>query len=226
MKAGRVTVLKTIKEFDVAASFHPRRTFDHLAALEWIRAPELLRIGPAGQEIAPSLVAFGVAAVQPDPGSATSPPPTSPDPLPGLADNSVGRVIEETCYRDEPGHIDGSASRQLDDTGAQLLLRFVRRAYAAPRPQDRLPARPLDRWAGSCPSTPPPLTCGPAPAWYRDRGHRRSSLPDAPGPDQEQEDASPRTENHQGDGLPPGRSGDTHLAVDRSPKSSISTIEL
>jgi hypothetical protein len=47
MKAAAFPVVKTITEFDVAASSIPRATFDYLASLEWIRASrELLRGRP------------------------------------------------------------------------------------------------------------------------------------------------------------------------------------
>ncbi|MFC7646331.1 ATP-binding protein [Streptosporangium lutulentum] len=40
MKAAAFPVIKTIEEFDVAASSIPRATFDYLASLEWVRAAE------------------------------------------------------------------------------------------------------------------------------------------------------------------------------------------
>jgi hypothetical protein len=64
----------------------------------------------------------------PDTASATSPPPTSSRPLPRPGDNSVGCVIDtllrtDLIVRDELGFA------PLDDTGAQLLFRFVAAAY-------------------------------------------------------------------------------------------------
>ena len=48
MKAAAFPVLKTISEFNVAASSIPRATFDYLASLEWIRAAEnYCAVGPA-----------------------------------------------------------------------------------------------------------------------------------------------------------------------------------
>ena len=48
MKAAAFPVIKTIEEFDVAASSIPTATFDYLASLEWIRAAEnTCLIGPA-----------------------------------------------------------------------------------------------------------------------------------------------------------------------------------
>jgi DNA replication protein DnaC len=49
MRSAAFPVLKTLDEFDVAASSIPPATFDYLASLEWIRATEnLLLVGPAG----------------------------------------------------------------------------------------------------------------------------------------------------------------------------------
>ena len=65
MKAAAFPVLKTIEEFDVAASSIPKATFDYLASLEWIRAAEnYCAVGPAGTGKSHSLIALGVAAIQ------------------------------------------------------------------------------------------------------------------------------------------------------------------
>jgi DNA replication protein DnaC len=51
MRAAAFPVVKTLDEFDVAASSIPKATFDYLASLEWIRAKEnTTLIGPAGTE--------------------------------------------------------------------------------------------------------------------------------------------------------------------------------
>jgi DNA replication protein DnaC len=48
MKAAAFPVVKTIAEFDVAASSIPPATFGYLASLEWIRAAEnYCAVGPA-----------------------------------------------------------------------------------------------------------------------------------------------------------------------------------
>jgi DNA replication protein DnaC len=48
MKAAAFPVVKTLDEFDVAASSVPRATFDYLASLEWVRAHEnLCLVGPS-----------------------------------------------------------------------------------------------------------------------------------------------------------------------------------
>ena len=48
--------------------------------------------------------------------------------------------------------------RPLDDTGAQLLFRFVAAAYER-RALGIGSHWPFDSGAGSCPSTPPPSAC-------------------------------------------------------------------
>ena len=48
MRQAAFPVAKTLAEFDLAASSIPAATFDYLASLEWVRAPETLcLIGPA-----------------------------------------------------------------------------------------------------------------------------------------------------------------------------------
>jgi DNA replication protein DnaC len=50
MRSAAFPVLKTLTEFDLAASSIPPATFDYLASLEWIRAAEnTCLIGPAGR---------------------------------------------------------------------------------------------------------------------------------------------------------------------------------
>jgi DNA replication protein DnaC len=51
MRVAAFPVVKTLEEFDLAASSIPRATFDYLASLEWIRAAEnTTLIGPAGTQ--------------------------------------------------------------------------------------------------------------------------------------------------------------------------------
>jgi DNA replication protein DnaC len=130
MKAAAFPVIKTIEEFDVAASSIPQATFDYLASLEWIRATEnYCAVGPAGTGKSHSLVAFGVAAVQ---AGFKVRYFTAADLVEtlyrGLADNSVGRTIEN-LLRADLIIIDEVGFAPLDDTAAQLLFRFVAAAY-------------------------------------------------------------------------------------------------
>ncbi|GAA0968870.1 IS21-like element helper ATPase IstB [Acrocarpospora macrocephala] len=130
MKAAAFPVIKTIDEFDVTASSIPRATFDYLASLEWIRAAEnYCAVGPAGTGKSHSLIALGVAAV----GAGYKVRYFTAAELVetlfrGLADNSVGRVIEN-LLRADLVIIDEVGFAPLDDTGAQLLFRFVAAAY-------------------------------------------------------------------------------------------------
>ncbi len=81
MRQAGFPVVKTLEEFDVAASSIPPPTFDYLASLEWIRATEnVCMIGPAGTGKSHTLIALGIAAVEAGTGSATSPPPSSSRP--------------------------------------------------------------------------------------------------------------------------------------------------
>lgn len=130
MKAAAFPVVKTIDEFDVAASSIPKATFDYLASLEWVRAAEnYCAVGPAGTGKSHTLVAFGVAAVAAGHKVRYF---TAADLVEtlyrGMADNSVGRVIEN-ILRADLVLIDEVGFAPLDDTGAQLLFRFVAAAY-------------------------------------------------------------------------------------------------
>ncbi|GLW98938.1 IS21-like element helper ATPase IstB [Microtetraspora sp. NBRC 16547] len=130
MKAAAFPVIKTIEEFDVTASSIPAATFDYLASLEWIRAAEnYCAVGPAGTGKSHSLIAFGVAAVHAGHKVRYFSAADLVETLyRGLADNSVGRVIEN-LLRADLVVIDEVGFAPLDDTGAQLLFRFVAAAY-------------------------------------------------------------------------------------------------
>jgi DNA replication protein DnaC len=130
LKAAAFPVIKTLEEFDVAASSIPRATFDYLASLEWIGAHEnLCLVGPAGTGKSHTLIALGVAAVQAGHRVRYF---TAADLVEtlyrGLADNSVGRGIE-ALLRADLVIVDELGFAPLDDTGAQLLFRFVAAAY-------------------------------------------------------------------------------------------------
>jgi DNA replication protein DnaC len=130
LKAAAFPVVKTLEEFDVAASSIPGATFDYLASLEWIGAHEnLCLVGPAGTGKSHTLIALGVAAVQAGHRVRYF---TAADLVEtlyrGLADNSVGRAID-TLLRADLVIVDELGFAPLDDTGAQLLFRFVAAAY-------------------------------------------------------------------------------------------------
>jgi DNA replication protein DnaC len=130
LKAAAFPVVKTLEEFDVAASSIPRATFDYLASLEWITAREnLCLVGPAGTGKSHTLIALGVAAVQAGHRVRYFTAAELVEALyRGLADNSVGRAIE-ALLRADLVIVDELGFAPLDDTGAQLLFRFVAAAY-------------------------------------------------------------------------------------------------
>ena len=130
MRQAVFPVTKRLDEFDIAASSIPKATFDYLASLEWIRAAEnCCLIGPAGTGKSHVLVAFGVAAVEAGHRVRYFTASELVETLfRALADNSVGRVIEN-LLRNELIICDELGFAPLDDTGAQLLFRFVAAAY-------------------------------------------------------------------------------------------------
>jgi DNA replication protein DnaC len=130
LKAAAFPVVKTLDDFDTTASSIPKATLDYLASLEWVRARECpVLIGPAGTGKSHVLVGIGHAAV--DAGyrvryfSAAELVETL---YRGLADNSVGRVID-SILRADAVLVDELGFAPLDHTGAQLLFRFVAAAY-------------------------------------------------------------------------------------------------
>lgn len=130
MRAAAFPVTKTLDEFDLSASSIPKATFDYLASLEWIRGGEnLCLVGPAGTGKSHLLVALGAAAVTAGHKVRYFTAAELVETLfRGLADNSVGRVIEG-LLRNDFIICDEVGFAPLDDTGAQLLFRFVAAAY-------------------------------------------------------------------------------------------------
>jgi DNA replication protein DnaC len=130
LKSAAFPVTKTLDEFDLSASSIPKATFGYLASLEWIPAREnLCLVGPAGTGKSHLLVALGVAAVQAGHKVRYFTAAELIETLyRGLADNSVGRVID-TLLRNELIIIDEVGFAPLDDTGAQLLFRVIAAAY-------------------------------------------------------------------------------------------------
>ena len=86
-------------------------------------------IGPAGTGKSHILIALGIAAVEHGHRVRYFTAADLVDTLyRGLADNSVGKVID-TLLRDDLIIVDELGFAPLDDTGAQLLFRFVAAAY-------------------------------------------------------------------------------------------------
>ncbi len=130
LKAAGFPVLKTIEEFNLAASSIPAPTWAYLTSLEWIAAKEnLALIGPAGTGKSHTLIAIGHAAVTAGHRVRYI---TAADLIEtlyrGLADNTVGKTIE-ALLRHDLLLIDEVGFAPLDDTGAQLLFRLVAAAY-------------------------------------------------------------------------------------------------
>jgi DNA replication protein DnaC len=130
LKAAGFPVTKTLDEFDLTVSTINSATFAYLASLEWIIAAEnLCLVGPAGTGKSHLLVALGIAAVHAGHRVRYFTAAELVETLyRGLADNSVGRVID-TLLRHQLIICDEMGFAPLDDTGAQLLFRFIAAAY-------------------------------------------------------------------------------------------------
>ena len=126
MKTAAFPVVKTLDELDRSACSIPGPTPGYLATLEWITAREnLCLVGPAGTGKSHVLVALGIAAVQAGHKVRYFTAAELTETLyRGLAGNSAGRVIENLLCGDLI-LVDEIGFAPLDDTGTQLLFRFV-----------------------------------------------------------------------------------------------------
>ena len=130
LKAARFPVTKTLGSFDLSVSTIARPTFEYLASLEWIAAKENpCLVGPAGTGKSHCLLGLGHAAVEAGRRVRYFSAAELIETLyRGLADNSVGRVIDQTLRADYV-IVDELGFAPLDSLGGQLLFRFVAAAY-------------------------------------------------------------------------------------------------
>jgi DNA replication protein DnaC len=130
LKTAGFPVVKTLEEFDRTVSTIPAGTLDYLGSLEWVTAKEnLCLVGPAGTGKSHLLVAAGVAAVNAGHRVRYFTAAELVETLyRSLADNSVGKLIEN-LLRNDLLLVDEVGFAPLDDTGTQLLFRFVAAAY-------------------------------------------------------------------------------------------------
>lgn len=130
LKQAAFPVHKTLVGFDVAASSLSQSTFDYLASLEWVgEHSNLALVGPPGTGKSHLAVALGHAAT--DAGYRVR--FFRADALVeqlyrGLADNSVGRVID-SLLRADLVVIDELGFSPLDAVAANHLFRLVAAAY-------------------------------------------------------------------------------------------------
>jgi len=129
-KAAGFPVARRLEDFILAESSVPRATFEHLASLDWIDAAEnVVLVGPAGTGKSHILLGIGEAAVVAGRKVRYLPAAALVETLyGGLADNSVGRVIER-LLRHDLVIVDDLGFAPLDDVGGDLLFRFVAAAY-------------------------------------------------------------------------------------------------
>jgi len=137
---------KRFDDFQMVASSVPPATVDYLASLEWLRAREnLCLIGPAGTGKSHLLVEAGHAAVLAGYRVKYLLAADLVETLyRGMADNTVGRVIEG-LLRHDAILLDELGFAPLDDVGTQLFFRFVAAAYER-RSLGMASHWPFDQW--------------------------------------------------------------------------------
>jgi DNA replication protein DnaC len=156
LKAAGFPVTKTLDSFDVASSSIQPKVFDYLSSLEWLRAQQNLAVvGPSGTGKSHTPIGLGVAAIHAGHKVRYF---TAADLVEtlyrGLADNTVGKIIE-SLLRVDLIILDELGFAPLDDTATQLLFRLVAGAYE--RRSLAIGSHwPFQNGGGSCPSRPPP----------------------------------------------------------------------
>ncbi len=130
LRVAQFPVVKSFDDFKLAQSSVPQATFDYISSLEWVAAKEnLCLIGPAGTGKSHVLVSAGHAAVTAGMRVRYLSAAELIESLyRGLADNSVGKIID-SLLRFDLIIVDELGFAPLDDHGTQLLFRFVAAAY-------------------------------------------------------------------------------------------------
>jgi DNA replication protein DnaC len=130
LKQADFPVDKTLDGFQLSSSNLTRATFDYLASLEWVgQARNLALVGPPGTGKSHLSIALGRAAVNAGHRVRFFRADVLVEQLyRGLADNSVGRVID-SILRAEVVVIDELGFSPLDSVAANHLFRLVAAAY-------------------------------------------------------------------------------------------------
>lgn len=130
LRVAQFPVVKSFDDFKLVQSSVPQATFDYICSLEWVAATEnLCLIGPAGTGKSHVLVSAGHAAVTAGMRVRYLSAAELIESLyRGLADNSVGKIID-SLLRYDLIIVDELGFALLDDHGTQLLFRFVAAAY-------------------------------------------------------------------------------------------------
>jgi DNA replication protein DnaC len=146
LRSAGFPAAKRFDDFQVAASSVPPATVAYLASLEWLRAHEnLCLIGPAGTGKSHLLLAAGHAAVLAGYRVKYLLAADLVETLyRGLADNTVGKIIE-SLLRHDALLLDELGFAPLDDIGTQLFFRFVAAAYER-RSLGMASHWPFDQW--------------------------------------------------------------------------------
>jgi hypothetical protein len=123
----------------------------------------------------------------------------------GLADNSVGKVID-ILLRNDVVLVDELGFAPLDDTGAQLLFRFIAIDTAYERRSLGIGSHWLfESWGRFLPEHHRPHHARPTPAPLPHRGHRRRFLPNKASPNERRNPHQDQLISHEEWGLSDGQ---------------------
>ncbi len=130
LKAAGFPAPKSLEGFDITASSLPRATFEFLASLEWLdRSDNLCLAGPAGVGKSHLAQALGRAAITAGKKVRFFQADQLIEALyRGLADNTVGKLIER-LLRHDLIVIDDLGFTAIDRVAADHLFRFISAAY-------------------------------------------------------------------------------------------------